>query len=356
MAADQSSINLGRTLGLAVVLASDAPLLLLDENLAIVAASDSFCDAFGIDPDQVTGQTIYDLDHHHWDLPRLRSLIDATLSGAADVEAYELEIETSAGAVRCVVIKAQRLDYGDIHHSRMLVTVIDVTEERQNQKRHKELIHANAALLHEMQHRVANSLQIIASILMQSARKVQSDEARGHLSDAHQRVMSIATLQRHLAQSGGGAVELEPYLAQLCASIGASMIYDREQLTLTTSVDPVSIDGDMSVSMGLVVTELVINALKHAFPGGRPGHVIVGYAASGEDWTLSVSDDGVGMAEDAERARAGLGTRIVQALAKQLRADISVDDAAPGTRVSLTHTAQIGRKVAANDEASKAAV
>ena len=166
MAADQSSINLGRTLGLAVVLASDAPLLLLDENLAIVAASDSFCDAFGIDPDQVTGQTIYDLDHHHWDLPRLRSLIDATLSGAADVEAYEMEIETSAGAVRCVVIKAQRLDYGDIHHSRMLVTVIDVTEERQNQKRHKELIHANAALLHEMQHRVANSLQIIASILM----------------------------------------------------------------------------------------------------------------------------------------------------------------------------------------------
>lgn len=356
MAADKSSINLGRTLGLAVVLASDAPLLLLDENLAIVAASDSFCAVFGIDADTVTGQTIYDLDHHHWDLPRLHSLIDATLSGAAEVEAYEMEIETSAGASRCVVIKAQRLDYGDIHHSRMMVTVIDVTEERQNEKRHKELIHANATLLHEMQHRVANSLQIIASILMQSARRVQSDEARGHLSDAHQRVMSIATLQRHLAGSDGGKVELEPYLAQLCASIGASMIYDRDQLALTTQVDPVSIAGDVSVSMGLVVTELVINALKHAFPDGRHGHVVVGYAAKGEDWTLSVSDDGVGMAGDTDRAQAGLGTRIVQALAKQLRAEILVEDTAPGTRVWLTRTAQIARQVAANDEAEIAAV
>lgn len=356
MAADHPPINLGRTLGLAVVLASDAPLLLLDENLVIVAASDSFCAAFGIDPDTVTGQTIYDLDHHHWDLPRLHSLIDATLSGAAEVEAYEMEIETSAGASRCVVIKAQRLDYGDIHHSRMMVTVIDVTEERENEKRHKELLHTNATLLHEMQHRVANSLQIIASILMQSARKVQSDEARGHLSDAHQRVMSIATLQRHLAGSDGGKVELEPYLAQLCASIGASMIYDRDQLALTTQVDPVSVAGDVSVSMGLVVTELVINALKHAFPDGRHGHVVVGYAAKGGDWTLSVSDDGVGMDEDAERSVAGLGTRIVQALAKQLGAEILVEDTAPGTRVSLTHTAQIARQIAANDEAEIAAV
>lgn len=349
-------INLGRTLGLAVVLASDAPLLLLDERLVVVAASDSFCAAFGIDPTTVTGVKLYDLDHHHWDLPRLHSLIDATLSGQADVEAYEMEINTSAGDSRCVVIKAQRLDYGDAQQTRMLVTVIDVTDARQNEKRHKELIHTNAELLHEMQHRVANSLQIIASILMQSARKVQSVEARGHLSDAHQRVMSIATLQRHLAHSDGGSVELEPYLAQLCASIGASMIYDREQLTLTTAVDPVSVPGDISVSIGLVVTELVINALKHAFPEGRQGHVVVGYAAKGADWTLSVSDDGVGIPETGEDSQAGLGTRIVQALAKQLGAEITVKDTAPGTRVSLVHSTAIAREVAANDPAEEAAV
>lgn len=116
-----------------------------------------------------------------------------------------------------------------------------------------------------------------------------------------------ATLQRHLAGSDGNAVELEPYLAQLCASIGASMIHDHEQLTLTTAVDPVLVDSDVSVSMGLVVTELVINALKHAFPGGRLGHVVVGYAAKSDGWILSVSDDGVGMNEDG--AQSGGRTR-----------------------------------------------
>lgn len=358
MAADMPQINLGRTLGLAVVHASDAPLLLIDEIMVVVAASDSFCAAFGIDPDTVTGQSIYALDHRCWDLPRLHSLIDATLSGAAEVESYEMEIKTSDGALRCVVIKAQLLDYGDGDSTRLLVTIIDVTNVRASEKRQKQLVHDNAELLHEMQHRVANSLQIIASILMQSARKVQSAEVRGHLSDAHQRVMSIATLQRHLAESDASAIELGPYLAQLCASIGASMIYDGAQLHLTTNVDPVSISGDTSVSIGLVVTELVINSLKHAFPDGRPGQIVVGYVASGDDWTLSVADDGVGMvdAEDVERARAGLGTRIVQALAKQLGAVIAVEDMAPGTRVSLKHTQQAVRQIAANDRFDSAAV
>ncbi|MGQ3228819.1 MAG: hypothetical protein ACT6R2_07970, partial [Blastomonas fulva] len=70
-----------------------------------------------------------------------------------------------------------------------------------------------------------------------------------------------------------------------------------------------------------------------------------------DDWTLSVSDDGIGMDADAEDTQAGLGTRIIQALAKQLGAIISVEDAAPGTRVSLIHTRKIGREVAENDEA-----
>lgn len=349
-------INMGRTLGLAVVLASDAPLLLLDEHLVIVAASDSFCEAFGIDPDTVNGESIFALDHHHWDLPRLHSLIDATLSGAAEVASYEMDIETSAEIVRRVVIKAQRLEYDDSEQVRMLVTVIDVTDLRADEKRQKSLIQDNAALLHEMQHRVANSLQIIASILMQSARKVQSVEARGHLSDAHQRVMSIATLQRHLAVSDGDAVELEPYLAQLCASIAASMIYDREQMKLTTDIDPASVCGDVSISIGLVVTELVINALKHAFPDGRCGQVVVGYRVKKDGWILSVSDDGVGIGNTADDTRAGLGTRIVQALAKQLGAEITVEDTAPGTRVSLARTAQTVREIRRSDPADMEAV
>jgi len=173
-------------------------------------------------------------------------------------------------------------------------------------------------------------------VLMQNARKVQSDETRIHLVDAHQRVMSVAALQKQLAASGKDNVELRPYFAALCQSIGASMIRDHDQLTLDVQTDDSVTTADTSVSLGLIVTELVINALKHAFSHNRGGKILVDYHSQGPNWTLSVSDNGVGM-PSAPTAKAGLGTTIVQALAKQLGAIVSVADANPGTRVSVAH-------------------
>jgi two-component sensor histidine kinase len=86
----------------------------------------------------------------------------------------------------------------------------------------------------------------------------------------------------------------------------------------------------------LIVTELVINALKHAFPVNRGGNILVDYHSQGRNWTLSVSDNGVGMPA-IPIAQAGLGTTIVRALAAQLGAHVSVTDANPGTRVSVAH-------------------
>jgi len=108
-------------------------------------------------------------------------------------------------------------------------------------------------------------------------------------------------------------------------------------LSLDVSVDESSTSADVSVSLGLIVTELVINALKHAFPSDRSGKIKVDYRSHGPNWTLSVTDDGVGMPADAA-AKPGLGTSIVQALSGQLQAVIRVADAKPGTAVSIAHT------------------
>jgi two-component sensor histidine kinase len=90
------------------------------------------------------------------------------------------------------------------------------------------------------------------------------------------------------------------------------------------------------VSLGLIVTELVINALKHAFPGGdRTGAITVDYSAQGEGWTLNVEDDGVGILAGEGQGTPGLGTGIVDALAKQLGATVLTTDRAPGTKVSI---------------------
>jgi len=104
------------------------------------------------------------------------------------------------------------------------------------------------------------------------------------------------------------------------------------------SVDKSVTNADVSVSLGLIVTELVINALKHAFPGDRKGKIKVDCHSHGPNWTLSVIDNGIGMPADAETTKPGLGTSIIHALARQLHAVIKVADASPGTAVSIAHT------------------
>jgi two-component sensor histidine kinase len=332
-------------LALAVIASSDAPLLLLNSALTIVAASRSFCRVFQIDPASVQGLALSELGAGEWNIPQLNALLRATASGYAEVEDYEADLKREGRDDRCLIINAHKLDYTGGTDARLILAVSDVTDARTAEKLKNDLLRDKdallkdkAVLLQELQHRVANSLQIIASVLLQSARKVQSEETRTHLFDAHQRVMSVAALQQQLAASSVGEVALRPYLTALCESIGASMIRDHNKLSLDVSVDDSTTSADVSVSLGLIVTELVINALKHAFPGESSGKINVNYNSHEANWVLSVRDTGVGMPKEATTAKPGLGTNIVQALAAQLQGTIKVSEAYPGTMVSIVHT------------------
>jgi two-component sensor histidine kinase len=322
-------------LALSVISTSDAPLLLLDGDLAILVASRSFCRAFQCDPTTVAGQPMATIGAGEWNVPQLDSLLRATAAGFAEVEAYEMTLQQGADNPRRLVINAHKLDDAEGGEVRLLLSVADVTDARRSEKQKDDLLREKAILLQELQHRVANSLQIIASILMQSARRVQSEETRGHLQNAHSRVMSIAALQQQLATSQLGRVALRAYLTNLCRSIAASMIPDPALLSLETEIDDSTVEADVSISLGLIVTELVINSLKHAYPDERGGKIRVGYHASETEWALNVSDDGVGMPSASPDTKGGLGTSIVKALAQQLEAEIIVFDAKPGTVVTV---------------------
>ncbi len=325
------------SLALAVIASSSAPVVLLDGNLRVIAASTSFYQAFLIDPTTAPEKQFSKLGDGEWNVAQLSGLLEATAAGMADVRGYEMDLNRPGHDTRRLVLSVQKLDYADAAQVRLLLTVADVTDARVAEKVKDDLLRDKAILLQEVQHRVANSLQIIASILLQSARKVQSEETRTHLTSAHSRVISIAAVQQQLAASSAGEVELRCYFEQLCRSLGASMIHDPEQLSIDVNVDKAVTGANTSVSLGLIVTELVINALKHAFPNQRKGKITVDYHAKGKDWTLQVADDGIGMPTNADDAKPGLGTGIVEALSNQLQAGITVVDAMPGTRVSIAH-------------------
>lgn len=334
------------SLGLALVVSSTTPLILLSEALVVQAVSGSFCRSFGLDCEAVVGKDLFALGNGEWNVPQLRSLLSATASGHAAIDAYEMDLKRP-GMPRCtLVLNAHILDHSDKESGRIVLAITDITAARNSERKVRDaerekdaLLREKEVLLQELHHRVANSLQIIASVLMQRVRSVQSEETKGHLRDAHHRVMSIATLQRQLASTATGEVYLKPYLNDLCASIGASMIADPEDLTLTVEVDESSTSGDRSVSIGLIVTELVINSLKHGFPeSAGKGAIKVGFASTPEGWSLTVEDNGVGLPTDYADAKPGLGTGIVNALATQLSATVAITDAKPGTCVTVTHT------------------
>jgi two-component sensor histidine kinase len=333
---DPTYEDVALSLTLAVVTSSPAPLLLLDGNLTVIAASTSFYDVFGADEGELTGQPLYALDAGEWDSPELRSLMAATVSGDETPDARDVAIRQPRREARHLIVQARRLVYLDLEQTRVLVAVSDVTEAMADAALKEESARENSVLLQEVRHRVANSLQIIASILLQNARKTTSDETRGHLKDAHDRVMSVAALERLLSSSSGSG-DVQAYLTSLCENISASMIDEADLISLSVKGGEGVVEARVLVSLGLIVTELVINALKHAFPDGRPGAITVDYDFHGPNWTLCVRDNGVGMPLTAP-LRTGLGSSIIHALAKQLKASVEVTPEHPGTQVSITHT------------------
>jgi two-component sensor histidine kinase len=316
------------------------PFLVLDRDLRVVVASRSFYTTFQIGPDETQGKLLYDLSDGEWDIAALRLLLDRIVPASEVMEGFEVEQWFPRIGRRAMLLNARKVFNEGGGPPTILLAFEDITERRTSERAVKSLLEQKDILLAEMSHRVANSLQIIASILLMKARNVQSDETRHHLEDAHRRVMSVASVQQHLQASAKGEhVEVGSYLSNLCEALAASMIEDNRPISLNVVAGDGTATSSQAVSLGLIVTELLINALKYAFPdAAKDGHVIVGYEAHGSDWRLSVSDNGAGMPpQRSDHVNSGLGTSLIKALAQQLNSQMEIATGPNGTTVSVTH-------------------
>jgi chemotaxis protein methyltransferase CheR len=341
-----NNIEDAQTLAQAIVDTIHEPLLVLDSQFRVLAAGRAFYETFKVDPEHTMGRLLYSLGDGQWNIPALRLLLETIIPERTAMDGFEVDHDFPGLGQRTMLLNARKVLYATSADATILLAFTDVTarrlierEKQQLHERTEELLAHQQVLLQEMQHRVANSLQIIASILLLKARAVNSEETRHHLRDAHQRVMSVAEVQSHLHASGGvDQIEVGSYLTKLCASLAASMISDDRPIDLRVVAGDGRIGSDKAVSLGLIVTELVINALKYAFPTARADAlVLVAFETEGENWTLTVTDNGVGKsADEAPSAHGGLGTVIVEALVKQLGASVEVL-AMPGLRVTIRH-------------------
>jgi two-component sensor histidine kinase len=348
-----------QTLAQAIVNTIHEPLLVLDADLRVVAASRSFYETFRVDPDETHDCLLYALGNGQWDIPALRVLLETIIPQQTAMNDFEVAHDFPGVGPRTMLLNARMVIYESSPDRTILLAFTDITARRGVERekaqllaqteqllqekaallvRTEELYAQNKVMLQEMEHRVANSLQIIASILLLKAKAVTSAESRAHLRDAHERVMSVAAVQSHLhATDGIEQIGVGAYLTKLCASLGASMIGGSHPPVLEVVADDGLISSGEVVSLGLIVTELVINALKYAFPDDRAGaRVLVTYESHGADWRLTVSDNGVGKVAGAPATQGGLGTVIVAALVKQLGGQMKILNAPPGVTVTIS--------------------
>jgi two-component sensor histidine kinase len=207
-------------------------------------------------------------------------------------------------------------------------------------------------LLREVNHRVGNSLQIIASLLHMQASSSPQEEVKAALTNAMGRVAAVAQVHRRLYTSHDlKSVLLNQYLEALLEDLRRSA-EGNKMSRLTLRAEAIEIDPDRAVAIGIIVNELVMNAVKYAYPDGA-GPIDVELRVDGSDVVLSISDDGVGANGKSDPRSTGMGQRIVSAMASKLEASVERDGAHAGTRIVARFPRE--RAVAGKPAASAAA-
>lgn len=341
-----SDLDQARDLALAIVDTLPEPFLVLDDTLHLLAASRCFYEVYGEDPAKAHGRSLFELSDGRWDIPGLRQLLRAVVPEHSGLQAFEFEADFGELGKRTIQINALPLREQAGTSKMLLVAIKDISERREAEQEkqrlleHTEnLLEQQTTLLREMRHRIANSLQIIASILLLKAGSVTSEETKKELRAAHQRVMSVAAVQGHLQASDGiEQIEIGPYLTKLATGLASSMISPKQPIAIKVVSNAGTLPTSHAVSLGLIVTELIMNAVKYAFPRPRKSaRVRVTFEKAGEDWKLTVSDNGTGRRQAEEPLTStGLGAALIAALAKQLGAIVSETSSKKGLTVDVT--------------------
>lgn len=193
------------------------------------------------------------------------------------------------------------------------------------------------ALLHEVNHRVSNSLQLVSAFVHMQSRVLADEGAKAALDDTQRRIAAIAQVHKRLYTSDSvEAVDLEGYLGSLVEELGETWSTPAAPRHIRLTAEPVRLATDKAVAIGIIVTELVTNACKYAYGPGAPGEVRIDLKRDGDDrFVLRVEDDGCGMSEGAAKGT-GLGSKLIGAMAVSLKSAVEYDPGHAGVRAVLS--------------------
>ncbi len=263
-----------------------------------------------------------------------------------------LAVEALKNGADDYVIKDTSADFFDL-----LVAALEQALERWRLKRARaeseravrEAKDRAELLLKEVNHRVANSLGLVAAMVRMQASILDDEQAKSALRETQTRIAAVAGVHRHLyASQTVGEVEIAEYLGHLLGELGTSMRGEGAMHDIVTSLAPIVVKTDHAVSLGVIVGELVTNAFKYAYRDTGTGEIRVGAEAVGDRVVVTVADDGVGWDGTGEARGTGLGSKIVKAMSRNLDARIAWSRGTVGTTVTIDFP-RVGAAPAATD-------
>jgi PAS domain S-box-containing protein len=309
--------------------------LVLDADLTVRFANRSFCHTFAVAPEHTVGWKLYEIDNGQWDIPKLRTSLETIISGRKTIEAFEVENFFPSIGRRIMAFNARKLYRPDNKIQQILLAIEDVTERVRLEREHAAAHERIGMLLQELTHRVKNSLQFIASMVRLEARSHKSGEGNAALERVSHRITALGQLYSKLSKADTvEAVDAATYLDELCRDLIESVHKEGDtSIVLKTDIESELLPTDRAIPIGLIVNELITNAVKYGFPGEAKGTVMVTLKRVPGELRLTVADDGQGL--DPRRADSGLGGRLVDGFAQQLGGQVERKSDSQGTTVLL---------------------
>ncbi|QDZ08870.1 response regulator [Sphingomonas panacisoli] len=291
----------------------------------------------------------YDLiavDHYMPGMDGLETL--AKLRATAGCPPIVYVTGSEEGRVAIAALKAGAADYvvktvGEDFFD-LLAAALDHVRVRAALERDKALVEEQLrasnvrleALLREVNHRVANSLQLVMAMVRLQSNSLADAAAREALADTERRIDAIAQVHRSLYTTDDAeGVDMKDYLQALVDELGGAWASEKPKRALTLDAESIRLPADRAVSLGVIVNELVSNAFKYAYGPTSPGEVRVSLTRDDNAFLLAVEDDGVGLGPVPRTQGSGLGSRLIGAMAKSLQGAVEYDSKAKGLRATL---------------------
>jgi PAS domain S-box-containing protein len=303
----------------------------------IVYANPKFETMFGYDSGELTGQhvSIVNYEDENMTAEEVNQAIRAAVlqDGEATYEVQNVKKDGTPFWCRATTSVFEHPEYGKV----LVAVQQDITQHKQSEEKVQRSLKEKEVLLKEIHHRVKNNLGIVSSLLQMQSRRSQEPQVTSILLDSQNRIDSIAMVHEKLYRSEDLAnVNFAQYIPDLIAYLFESYNTSSNLVKLYLQVDDVGLDIESAIPCGLIVNELVSNALKYAFPNNQAGKILVKLYQKEYNVILIVQDNGVGLPVDFDKKKTKtLGINLIQGLVKQLRGNLEINSQ-QGTEFKIT--------------------